>query len=287
MIVPCRGPAPWLPQALDSVLAEQPAAVVVVDDGSALPFGLAERHADVRLVRRPIAGGPAAARQTGLDELSQDWSARCDADDEWLPGRLAAQEPLTARADVIAGSVDVIGADGESIDEVAPVLGTLDVEAIFARAPIVPSTVLMRRSTIEAAGGFTGLHVHRGEDLDLWLRMAANGARFAAVDRKLARYRRSPGSLSDDVAEVAHDRLLVREAHAELVPRSLAESVRARDLRTLGFGRAHEARWREARLALAEASSLDPGNRQARAAALAVRIPGVRRVLARGADDVG
>ena len=166
-------------------------------------------------------------------------------------------------------------------------LGTLDVEAIFARAPIVPSTVLMRRAAIETAGGFTGLHVHRGEDLDLWLRMIANGARFAAVDRKLARYRRSPGSLSDDVAEVAHDRLLVREAHAELVPRSLAESVRARDLRTLGFGRAREARWREARLALAEAASLDPSNRQARAAALAVRIPGVRGVLARGADDVG
>lgn len=287
MIVPCRGPAPWLPQALDSVLAEGPSEVVVVDDGSDLPFGLAERHADVRLVRRPIAGGPAAARQTGFDQLSHEWIALCDADDEWLPGRLAAQEPLTAHADVIAGPVELIGPDGQAIDEVAPVLGTLDVEDIFTRVPIVPSTVLMRRRAVEAAGGFTGIHVHRGEDLDLWLRMAADGARFAAADRPLARHRRSPGSLSDDRAEVAHDRLIVREAHAALVPPAVAASVRARDLRTLGHGRARERRWREARLALEEAARLDPSDRRERAAALAVRIPGLRKVLARGDDHVG
>ena len=69
VIVPVRGRAPFLAEALESILRQEPppADVVVVDDASpeavVLPRGA---HGRCRLVRRERSGGPAAARQTGL-----------------------------------------------------------------------------------------------------------------------------------------------------------------------------------------------------------------------------
>src|SRR5690349_13064554 len=81
VIVPVHGPAPWLAEALDSVLAAAPDVVVVVDDGSAEP--IVPGDARVTLVRRDESGGPGAARATGLEALDAaiDLVALCDADD--------------------------------------------------------------------------------------------------------------------------------------------------------------------------------------------------------------
>src|SRR4051794_1157649 len=99
VLIPVHGFAAYLPEALDSVLAEGPAEVVVVDDGSPVPVTLAPAHAArVTVVRRETAGGPAAARESGLAVLdtSLDLVALCDADDAWCPGKLAAQEQALA-----------------------------------------------------------------------------------------------------------------------------------------------------------------------------------------------
>src|SRR5258708_38830417 len=94
VLVPVRGPAPYLAQALDSVLGQTPApdAVVVVDDASPEPVRLDPAHARrCTLVRREDPGGAPGARDTGLERLSADLVALIDADDVWRPGELAAQ----------------------------------------------------------------------------------------------------------------------------------------------------------------------------------------------------
>src|SRR5258705_74599 len=90
VIVPVRAPAPYLAEALASVLAQEPPpdAVVVVDDGSDPPLRLDEQ---VRVVRIESSAGPAAARAAALAELDTDLVALADADDVWEPGKLAAQ----------------------------------------------------------------------------------------------------------------------------------------------------------------------------------------------------
>ncbi|HEX8205275.1 MAG TPA: glycosyltransferase, partial [Solirubrobacteraceae bacterium] len=89
VIVPVHGWAPYLAEALDSVVAEGPDDVVVVDDASPEPQ---RAEGPARVVRRETRGGPAAARQTGLEALEGcDLVALCDADDAWRPGRLRAQ----------------------------------------------------------------------------------------------------------------------------------------------------------------------------------------------------
>src|SRR2546430_14171271 len=94
VLVPVRGPAPHLADALQSVLEQAPApdAIVVVDDASPEPVQLDPAHSGrCTLVRREERGGAPGARDTGLERLSTDLVALIDADDVWRPGKLATQ----------------------------------------------------------------------------------------------------------------------------------------------------------------------------------------------------
>src|SRR3954453_17911400 len=105
VIVPVHGWAPFLAETLDAVLSQRPApaAVVVVDDGSREPVALHPDHAPhCELVRRVPRGGGAAARAAGEAALDAgiELVASCDADDAWLPGKLAAQLEAIAAAEM-------------------------------------------------------------------------------------------------------------------------------------------------------------------------------------------
>jgi glycosyltransferase involved in cell wall biosynthesis len=73
--------------------------VVVVFDRSEPDRDLELEHPDHRVVvvANDRAPGLAGARNSGIDKASGAWIAFCDDDDEWLPGKLAAQfEALAA-----------------------------------------------------------------------------------------------------------------------------------------------------------------------------------------------
>ena len=53
---------------------------------------------------------------------------------------------------------------------------------------ISPSAGLVRRTLVEAVGGFDE-RLKGGEDWDLWLRLSARGMRWACVDEPLLEYR--------------------------------------------------------------------------------------------------
>jgi mycofactocin glycosyltransferase len=101
VLIPVRNRAALLDQCLTAVGRTYP--VIVVDDGSADPAaiaGIAARHG-ATLLRRPVSGGPAAARNTGLAGISTDLIAFLDSDcappPGWI-GQLAAHlaDPLVA-----------------------------------------------------------------------------------------------------------------------------------------------------------------------------------------------
>src|SRR4051812_49057413 len=119
VIVPVRAPAPYLAEALESVLAQEPAPdeVVVVQDGARAAL---EVPADVRLVQLADAGGPARARQEGLRALDADLIALADADDVWEPGNLAAQLAALGDASVCFGRAVVVDGSGRPTDEALP-----------------------------------------------------------------------------------------------------------------------------------------------------------------------
>lgn len=95
-------------RALETVFAQSidDVEVIVVDDGSPSPASadlleLPPHHrSSIRIVERRN-GGPGAARNTGLDNLSQDtqYVAFLDSDDLWKPGHLDAAIEALSRYD--------------------------------------------------------------------------------------------------------------------------------------------------------------------------------------------
>ena len=247
VIVPVHGFAPYLAEALDSVLAQKPApaAVVVVDDASPEPLALHPDHAPhCMLVRRERCGGPAAARASGLEALGPadvPLIALCDADDAWLPGKLAKQlTALGEDAQAVAcfGRARIVGSDGratgERWSELRPGLhvGAELAALLYEANPIPTSSVVLRHDALKAAGGFAS-PVRLAEDWDLWLRLAAAGGGFVCLADTLVRYRRHPGGLTADVAALARCQLELHRAHGDLVGAALRERALAADAAAL------------------------------------------------------
>jgi glycosyltransferase involved in cell wall biosynthesis len=294
-LVPARGPALYLAEALDGVLAQDPSpdVVVVVDDGSSPALELHPDHAGrCLLVRRDAPGGPAAARALGLTAAGEvDLVALCDSDDVWLPGKLAAQLDALNRhpeAALAFGSAEIVGVDdrptGEEWEaipgglhpagELAPLL--------YERNPIPTSSVVVRAAALARVGGFES-PLAVAEDWDLWLRLLAAGEAVVSVPQARIRYRRHPGGLTADVATLAECQLALHAAHAAHVDEPASRRARAADLVALARGLAHTRDWPGARAALREAATLcrlAPGER---VLAAALALPGLRRAVGRRA----
>ena len=90
VVIPVFEARETLKAALASVAAQtlQPLEILVVDDASPVPPDV---PAPARTLRAPRNRGPAAARNLGIAAARGRFVAFLDADDLWLPGKLAAQ----------------------------------------------------------------------------------------------------------------------------------------------------------------------------------------------------
>ena len=293
VIVPVHGFAPYLAEAVDAVVGERPQAVVVVDDGSSRPLTLHPDHAaaGVRLVRREVAGGPALARAAGLEALSPDLElvALCDADDAWTPGSLAAlTDALTVEPEAgwAFGRALVVGPDGRATGEQweRPAGGrhaaATFAPALYAANPVPTSSVVLRRSALQAAGGFPG-PVRVAEDWELWLRLARAGQDALCVPEATVRYRRHPDGLTADVTRLARAQLALHAAHADLVGPDEHVAAEARDLAALADGLARDGDRRSARGAWTQVAARRRLSRREQAKRMALAVPGGERLLAR------
>ena len=164
--------------------------IVIVDDGSTDDTAqvVAMLGNGIRYITQANAG-PAAARNRGIQEARGDLVAFLDTDDRWLPEKTAKQVALISdRPEValVASDEAMENAAGETLfasnfnhrgifDQIAG-----GAQGIVPNAPglllrvnfISTSTVLARRSVLTGLGGFNR-ELRYGEDLELWLRIAA------------------------------------------------------------------------------------------------------------------
>jgi teichuronic acid biosynthesis glycosyltransferase TuaG len=190
-------------RALESVLEQTlaPVEVLVCDDGStdgteAMLAEASRREPRVRHLRGERTGVPGITRNIGLRAARGEWIAFLDDDDVWLPGKLAAQGPLLGSGYAVV-CANALRSDGR------PYFDTGDT-AEFGRAelltdnPVIISTAVVRRSALEAAGGFpSDPALSSIEDYAAWLSLADAGARFIRTPEPLALYEDArPGKLS-------------------------------------------------------------------------------------------
>lgn len=234
VVIPAYNAALYIGSAIDSVLAQTYPAIqiVVVDDGStdatpALlhPYWQAEKIICIRQENK----GLAAARNAGIRASSGDYIALLDADDLFLPEKLARQaayldaHPRCGVSYCGLWHFDDAAPDTMLMLDYAYYSGAEVFPALLKKNFINPLSVVMRRSVFDAVGYFDE-SLRRSEDWDFWTRAAYASVRFDYLPERLAKYRMSTTSLSYDPAgeiERKHtslgifSRLSMRMSHAE------------------------------------------------------------------------
>lgn len=189
VVIPCFNDGATVEEAVESALAQSPAELVVVNDGSTDEGTLAVferlRGRGVQVIDRPN-GGLAAARMTGVAHTTSPFIMALDADDCIAPGALRTMASALERdpgLGVVWGDVERFGKAGYLR---YPKGRSLDPWRITFANELVASTMLRRTSLLEA-GGWTLRSAF--EDWDLWMAMAERGIRGRHVDCVTLRYR--------------------------------------------------------------------------------------------------
>jgi glycosyltransferase involved in cell wall biosynthesis len=237
VVIPTKDRPVLVGRAVASALSQEGPSVevIVVDDGSAPDAGAAVREvcahaADrVRYVRNDESIGNPASRNRGLDEATGRLFCTLDDDDEFLPGKLAAQIGLLERfgaEDLIAvAGVELVWSDGRSLrhlpDLPEPARLDGDLDPFSRLSPrIFLNTYLLATDLMRSVGGYDPV-LRWGEHTDLFLRLQ-KVARFAGVPVLGTRVHRdaAPG-----LARQAWDRKVVGverilERHADVFARA-------------------------------------------------------------------
>lgn len=175
----------------------RPQSILVIDDGSDPPLNV-QHHGHVPLTLHRLAEnrGSSAALNAGLALVTTPWVALLDADDEWLPEKLARQVPLMDEAELIATGLRFVDAEGHARLDVAtePLSRDAMLASLLEDCVIGKPTVLARTGTLRALGGFDE-SLAIGEDQQMWLRIAEHH-RIALVPDVLVLAHDTPGSLS-------------------------------------------------------------------------------------------
>jgi glycosyltransferase involved in cell wall biosynthesis len=245
VVMPFRDAAATIEEALASVLAQEgpPLEVVAVDDrsrddGAARVRAVASRDARVRVVEGE-GRGIAAALAVGVREARGELLARMDADDVSLPGRFARQLAALGESPRVAAMgtrVEAYADDGEVGEGLAAYVAWMNglvtpeehARDVFVEAPLCHPSVMMRRSALDAVGGYRD--PGWAEDYDLWLRLDAAGFALAKVPEVLVRWRHTAGRASFTDPRYAPDALRAARAFY------LAPRLRARGREVVVWG---------------------------------------------------
>ncbi len=229
IVIPVYNASRSIGDTLSTVVAQTRTdyEVLLVDDGSIdapeLEQAISPWQHRIRLFRQQNAGA-GAARNVGLAHARARYIAFLDADDGWMPEFLERQTGLLdSRRDV-----DMVWSNGW-IRGNTPLAGRTYFESTNSRAvptfqslllqtcTVLTSSVVIRRPVLEAVGGFDR-RLRRGQDFDLWLRLAHRGASMAARTEPLVWRRVHDNNLSGDTLTELRRAITVIEG----IPRKVA-----------------------------------------------------------------
>ncbi|UFU02225.1 glycosyltransferase [Ruania suaedae] len=209
--------------------------LLITDDASTdgswdLVQRLAEEDSRIKPARAEVSGGAARARNAAIDRAAGSYVAFLDADDQWLPRKLARQlafaadtaAPLTFTA-YYKVAADFEGEAGQFApnDRVVHAPPQLDYRAMLRQNHIGCLTAMY---DVGALGLRRMPDLRKRQDYGLWLSILREGGSAHGLDEPLALYREArPGSLSGGsrLRLVRYNWQLYREIEGLSLPRSV------------------------------------------------------------------
>src|SRR3954452_8522974 len=233
-VVPCFNYGAFLPEALDSLLAQEGGAprILVVDDGSTEPETMAalDRVPDGVEVIRKANAGLAEARNTGYRATDTPYLIALDADDRLPPRALRAMRGVLDREPGVGWAYGITRFFGDWDGEMR--MPPFDPYRMLYRHTIGP-VALTRRTLFEDVGGYDS--VFNGlEDWEFWLHAIERGWRGKQVDAVTFDYRRHGATMVIGARQnYRYYRRELRRKHAALYARR-GELARQSDLSPIG-----------------------------------------------------
>jgi glycosyltransferase involved in cell wall biosynthesis len=198
VVIPCFNGARYIEQALKSALEQSypPEEILVIDDGSTDGSLEIARAFGTRVTCLEQAHqGPSTARNLGTARARGDFIAFLDADDVWMPEKLAQHARLIERRpelDLVYTGYCLLRADG-STEEVRARPPEWTRPRLKLECPIVPSTAVARTDLLRAERWSTSYG--SSEDWDLLYRLS-KVCKFGYIEGATIYYRQHPESLS-------------------------------------------------------------------------------------------
>jgi len=254
IIMPAYNAAPHLAATIESVQTQTYSywELIIVDDGSTDgTAGIAQRYAAsdgrIRYVHQANAR-QGRARNNGLAHAAGYYVAFLDADDLWLPQKLAVQVPFLSAsgADLIFSDTYIFehqqqwAAHNERMHVLdQKFIGPEGLKLFLASNRIPILTVLCKRQILETVGGFTeNKLIQNAEDYHLWLKLLLQGYQLVGMSQVLAAYRVHNASVSGtdrqnlrQVVEAKADLLAAYPSHHQVLVAALKRSI----LHSLGY----------------------------------------------------
>jgi len=242
----------YLPEAVRSVLAQSylNVDVQIVDDGSTDDTPTIVRqwdaHPRVRLHRQSNAG-QAHAKNQGIALSRGDFIAFLDADDVWLPEKLARQMPLfTGRPEVgvVYSGYERMDGEGRPLPKGPTRMHRGRVSGALLIENFVPfPSAVVRRERLERHGAFDET-LGMGIDYDLWLRLSAH-CQFDFIAEPTVRYRIWPGQMSKNYRQRYESGIRIMQRFLERNPGVVGDSVARRAWAHTYTGRGDSTLWQE------------------------------------------
>ena len=262
VVIPTYNDPKYLRDALSSVFAQTRAVdeVIVVDDGSdQSPAPVLEDFPSVALLRKQN-GGLASARNAGLHLAKSSYICFLDADDRLKPNAVASglacfqHKPQAA---MVYGGHYQINADGNRTgsDNYKPIGADPYATLLTGNIIGMHATSLFRRDHLLALGGYDE-QLHRGEDYDLYLRLAQQYP-IASHPEIIAEYRWHGQNMSSNTGQMLETILSIHDRHRPEENRRLDFWLQGRRSWQHWYGRGQRETWVDQPQRLEGASASD------------------------------
>ncbi len=209
VVIPAYRVANYIGHALQSIVMQAPSSVeiIVVNDGSPDTEELEralEPYRERIVYIKQTNGGVSSARNTGILAARGEWLAFLDADDEWLPGYLEAQQKFLRddpSFDMVYTNGLIFGDTplaGKTTMDFSPTVGEITLLKALSGECTIGYCALVRREIVLRAGMFD-TSLHGSEDYNLWLRILRLGGRIGCQRTPLMKYRKRDDSATSNL----------------------------------------------------------------------------------------